>query len=186
MKIKITDKERQTVEEFADARLGSSDLYQSRGGFKREDLIAGALGEIAAYKVLKKAGHELAKPDFTIYEKGQKSYDADLRIKNKRFHVKSQTKKSADTYGPSWLMQRHDPLFKGTGYNHYMVPSVVDIDKNEVEILGYFPMFSVLKKGCVGECKVPMFRRTKVAIYFSVLDENISKYQRWRIVNEVK
>lgn len=186
MKIKITNTERKTVEEFADARLGSTGLYKARGGFKREDLIAGALGEIAAYKVLKKAGHELAKPDFTIYKKGEKSYDADLRIKNKRFHVKSQTKKSADTYGPSWLMQRHDPLFKGTGYNHYMVPSVVDIEKNEVEVLGYFPMYSVLGKGCVGECKVPMFRRTKVAIYFSVLDENISKYQRWRIVNEVK
>lgn len=183
MKINITEKERQVCEEFADARLESAGLYKRRGGFKEEDIIAGAMGEIAAYKVLKKAGHDLRKPDFEIYNTRDKSYDADLRIKKKRFHVKSQTKQSANRYGKSWLCQRHDPLFKGSGYNHYMVPTVVDLEKNEVEVLGFFPMASVITKGCIGECKVPSFRATKVAIYFDSLDEKINKYQRWRVVN---
>lgn len=183
MKLKLTQKDREKVEAFADARMGSSDLYESRGGFKRVDLVAGALGEIATYKALKKAGHDLAKPDFTIYEKGQKSFDSDLRIMKKRFHVKSQTKESAKRYGPSWLLQRHDPLFKGSGYNHYMVPTVVDVETNEVEILGIFPMATIMNKGLVGECTVPYFRKTKVAIYFKDLDKGVTKAGRWRVLN---
>lgn len=187
MIIKLTKTDRQKVEDFANARLGSEELYASRGGFKRADLVAGALGEIAAYKVLKKAGYELAKPDFTIYEKGQKSYDADLQIKTgmhvKHFHVKSQTKESEKRYGPSWLLQRYDPLFKGTGYNNYVVPSVVDLDTNVVELFGYFPLATILNKGLVGECKVPMFRRTKVALYFKDLDDGVTKAGRWRVLN---
>lgn len=182
MKIKITDKERQKVEEFADARLGSAEHYRGRGGFKRADLIAGALGEIAAYKVLKRAGHELAKPDFEIYEKGQKSYDADLRIMRKKFHVKTQTKESAERYGKSWLMQRYDPIFNGSGYNEYLVCCVADLDTNSVEVLGYFPVFTILKKGLIGQCKVPSFRHSKVAIYFDMLDVGISHKSRWRVV----
>lgn len=189
MKIKLTKTDREKVEAFADERMGSSGLYESRGGFKRADLIAGALGEIAAYKVLKKAGHELRKPDFTIYEKGRKSYDADLQIKTgthvKNFHVKSQTKASEKLYGPSWLLQRYDPLFKGTGYNNYIVPSVVDLDTNTVELFGIFPVATVLNKDLVGECKVPHFRRTKVALYFKDLDEGITKADRWRVLRDV-
>jgi hypothetical protein len=183
MKINITDNERETADGFAHARMESSSLYQKRGGFKAEDIVSGALGEIAVYKVLKKAGYELRKPDFDIYDTRGKSYDADLRIKNKHFHVKSQTKESAEKYGRSWLCQRRDPLFAKGGYNHYLVTTVVDLDKNEVEVLGFFPMYSVLKKDLVGECKLEWFRKTKVAIYFKDLDENISKAQRWRIVS---
>lgn len=180
-KINITDKEMNTIKEFADARLGSSGHYKSRGGFKRGDLIAGAMGELAVYKLLRKHGHDLAKPDFTIYETRNKSFDADLRLGKKRIHVKSQTKDSANKYGRSWLMQRHDPIFKGTGVNHYMVCTEVDEDKQEVEVLGFFPVSTIINKGLIGECKVPMFRMSKVAIYFNSLDTHINKYSRWRI-----
>lgn len=183
MKINITDKERKEIEEFADKRLGSSNHYKKRGGFKREDLVAGAMGELAVYKALKRKGHELAKPDFEVYEVRNKSFDADLRLGKKRIHVKSQTKKSSSRYGRSWLMQRHDPLFKGTGYNHYMACAEVDADKNEVELLGFFSVHSIIKKGLIGECKVPSFRMSKVAIYFDSLDQGISKHNRWRLLN---
>jgi len=181
-KINITDREMGIIEEFADARSNSSGHYKSRGGFKRGDLIAGAMGELAVYKLLKKNGHDLAKPDFTIYETRNKSFDADLRLGKKRIHVKSQTKDSANRYGRSWLMQRHDPIFKGSGVNHYMVCTEVDQDTQEVEVLGFFPVSTIINKGLIGECKVPMFRMSKVAIYFDQLDENINKFSRWRIV----
>jgi hypothetical protein len=182
VKIKITDKEREECESFAQAREDSASLYKRRGGFKSEDIVSGAMGEIAVYKALKRAGHDLRKPDFDIYSEENKSYDADLRIKKKHFHVKSQTMESAKRYGKSWLCQRYDPLFKGSGYNHYLVPTVVDLEKNEVEVLGFFPMHSVMQRGCIGECKVPSFRRTKVAIYYDCLDEHISRRARWRMV----
>ena len=169
------------IREFADARLGSANHYKSRGGFKRGDLIAGAMGELAVYKLLRKAGHELRKPDFEIYDKKDKSFDADLRLGKKRLHVKSQTKDSSSKYGRSWLMQRHDPMFKGTGVNHYLVCTEVDEENMEVEVLGFFSLHSILKKGLIGECKVPIFRRTKVAIYFDRLCEGINDKMRWRI-----
>ena len=184
MKISITDKERQVCNDFAEKRSESSGLYQKRGGFKEEDIISGAMGEIAVYKVLKKNGHILRKPDFEIYNVRGKSYEADLKSGSKHFHVKSQTTKSAEQYGKSWLCQRKDPLFSNSGYNHYLVTTVVDLDKNEVEILGFFPMFSVIKKNLIGECKVPFFRETKVALYHEQLSEGITEYQRWRVINE--
>lgn len=184
IKINITDKERQTCNDFAEARSESSGLYKKRGGFKEEDIISGAMGEIAVYKVLKKNGHTLRKPDFEIYAKRNKSYDSDLKSGNKHFHVKSQTTKSAAQYGKSWLCQRKDPLFSNSGYNHYLVTTIVDLDKNTVEVLGFFPMFSVIKKNLIGECKVPWFRDTKVALYHEQLSKGITEYQRWRVINE--
>jgi hypothetical protein len=184
MIIKITKLERETCEGFAHAREESSSLYKKRGGFKSEDIVSGAMGEIAVYKLLKKNGHTLRKPDFEIYDRRNKSFDSDLRSGNKHFHVKSQTTKSAEQYGKSWLCQRNDPLFKNEGYNHYLVTTVVDLDKNTVEVLGFFPMFSVLKKNLIGECKVPWFQKTKVALYHDQLSEGITEYQRWRVINE--
>ena len=172
------------IKEFADGRLSSASHYNSRGGFKYGDLINGAMGELAVYKLCKKSGKEITKPDFTIYDTKQKSFDADLRLgERKRLHVKSQGLESVKRYGKSWLLQRHDPLFKdSTGYNHFLVTCVVDEDKQEVEVLGFFPMAAILRKELIGECKVPSFRRTKVAIYHNSLDENISNYCRWRVI----
>jgi hypothetical protein len=182
-KIKITKNEMERIKEFADARLGSANHYKSRGGFKRGDLICGAMGELAVYKLCKKHGKEVSKPDFEIYDTKSKSFDADLRLdKKKRLHVKSQSLESVKRYGKSWLMQRHDPIFKGTGYNHYMVCCVVDEDNCEVEVLGFFPMRSVISKGLIGECKVPSFRTTKVAIYYDSLDQGVNKQTRWRVL----
>jgi len=186
MKINITDKERNTCNEFATKRTENNNLYKKRGGFKIEDIISGSMGEIAVYKALKKNGHTLRKPDFEIYSNRRKSYDADLKSGNKHFHVKSQTLDSASKYGKSWLCQRKDPLFANSGYNHYLVTTIVDLEKNTVEILGFFPMFSVLKKNLIGECKVEWFRKTKVALYHEDLSKGISNYQRWRILEESK
>lgn len=186
-KIHITKAERRRVEEFADNRCANStDLYQKRGGFKRVDIVSGALAEIAVYKFLRKEGIKVSKPDFGIYKRGEKSYDADLTYGDKKFHVKGQTYDSVKLYGESWLMQRKDKLVQKPMLNNYLVPCVVDVSGNEVYILGV-PSFSALhSNSCFGECSHPFFRETKVAIYGETLYAALTNKSMWGLVRKLK
>ena len=77
--VRLTAADRKKCEAFADARCDSDvSLYEKRGSFKRVDIIAGAMAEIATYKFLRSKGLKVGKPDFEIYEAGKKSYDAEL------------------------------------------------------------------------------------------------------------
>jgi len=180
VKIKLNDRQKARCVAFAEARKGDKALYEKRGAFKIEDLIAGAMGEIAVWKYLRARGFsDVTKPDFTIYDKKDKSYDADIMANGKHIHVKSQTRESERRYGPSWIMQRHDPCLKKIQYNHYMVPCVVDIGSNTVEIFGAIGLKQIIEGGHIGELKVPWMRKTKVAIYMETLKE-LDYNARWR------
>jgi len=180
VKIKINDRQKKRCVDFAEARAKDSGLYEKRGAFKIEDLIAGAMGEIAVWKYLRARGFsKVSKPDFAIYEKGSKSYDADIRANGKHIHVKSQTRESEKRYGPSWIMQRHDPCLQKIQYNHYLIPCVVDIGSNTIEIFGAIGLKQIIEGGHIGELRVPHLRATKVAIYFDTLKE-LDYNARWR------
>jgi len=182
IKIKLTDKQREKAEAFTDARTQTA-LYQKRGGFKREDILVGALGELGAYKYFKKRGFtNISKPDFEIYSGRKKSYDADLTAGKRHFHVKAQSQESIKRYGHSWLMQRKDPVLQKVQYNQYMIPCAVDLERNEVELFGCISFKSIMERGLIGECKHPAFRTYKVAIYFDNL-LTLSHNQRWRAFN---
>ncbi len=187
--IRLTKADRKKCEEFADARCsGDTKLYEKRGGFKRVDIVAGAMAEIATYKFLRSKGIKVSKPDFQIYEVGSKSYEADLSIGNKKFHVKGQTYQSSLMYGESWLMQKKDPLIrKPVEYpnikNNYLVPCIVDIGGNNVHILGV-PSFSVLHAHhCFSVPTVDRFKFTKVAIYSETLEWALTYNSLWGVVS---
>lgn len=166
---------RKQIEAFADARCGEDQsLYKKRGSFKREDIIAGALGEVGAYLWLRENGLKVNKPDFTIYEAKQKTFNADLTDGSKYFHVKCQSSASAARYGYSWLMQRHDPIITKPQARHYFIFCSANLNTGEVKILAAPTIINVIDKGCIGECKVPSFRATKVAIYLDTVLENLS------------
>jgi hypothetical protein len=110
---------RQIAEFFADEREGNTSLYKRRGGFKREDIVAGAMGEIAAYLWLQQKGYEVGNPDFTIHKK--KSYGADLSDGEYFFHVKTQTTQSVEKYGESWILQKTDKLVSVPTAKHYLL-----------------------------------------------------------------
>ena len=184
-KVKLTKAERKRVEDFADKRIGDSALYQKRGGFKRVDIISGALAEIAVYKFLRSKGIKVSKPDFGIYKKGEKSYDADLTYKDKKFHVKGQTYDSVKLYGESWLMQRRDKLVKEPVLNNYLVPCVVDVSGNEVYILGFPSFYALHDSNCFGECSHPFFRESKVAIYGETLYNALTNKALWGVLGRI-
>jgi hypothetical protein len=180
--IKINARDRQKVEDFADLRCGENQaLYKRRGSFKREDILVGGLAEIAAYKLLKDHGFDISKPDFTIHEKGNKSYESDLRTASKHFHVKGQGLSSVKRYGNSWLFQRRDSLTQEPARNHYMIPCEVDLDNNTVRIFGIISFTAIHKYNCWGECAHPAFRHSKLAIYLESL-KALSYNARWAIL----
>lgn len=186
IKVKLTKKQKQAAIEFAEKRTGKDivDIYLARGGFKIEDVLAGAYGELAVYTYLRSQGCKVSKPDFSIHEK--RSYAADLTCGNYKIHVKAQTLESSSKYGDSWLMQRCDKVLKEQDKDYIALTSV-DIAKGEVTIFGLYSIKYLVENDLIGECKVPSFRKTKVALYLNQINEKCDTYKhRWGVVPRMR
>lgn len=182
--VELYKRDRTRVENFADLRCAEDmSVYHNRGSFKRDDIVVGALAEIAVARYLRKNGFKVNLPDFAIYEKGKKSFNSDLSDGDRHFHVKGQSLSSAYKYGNSWLMQRYDPLVKEPKKMHYIVPCEVDTRNNVVTIFGVISFTALHYHHCFMDCKVPQFNRTKTAIYLDALN-NISNNARWGLINK--
>ena len=155
---------------FADEQLETSkDIYAYRGEARlhkmREDIIIGKLGEVAAYKYLKARGFKVNKPDFTIYDRFNKSFAADLITDcGKCVHVKAQGFDSMMRYGASWLLQKSDSLTKRPSEDDHIL--MVSIKGNEANILGVVRALDLQSFGLFEEPKVFRYAKTKKAIYF--------------------
>jgi hypothetical protein len=180
----LNKRHRKIAENFADLRCKDSSLYEKRGGFKREDIVIGAMAELAVYDLLRKKGLSPTKPDFSIHTK--KSYDADLTDYVHNFHVKGQSVSSRKKYGCSWLMQRTDPIINKVKKLHYLVPCNVDLETNHVEVHGILSIGQLIQKGCIEECKVPWFQKYKVALYMKTINKELTKYSRWGFFKKAK
>ena len=162
------------IKTFAAERVsGSKNLYNSRGKSKDgklyDDIVVGAMGEYAVYYALKEEGFKCSKPDLKIYKGKKKSFSADLQCNDLNIHVKSQSVESEKKYGFSWLLQRSDPMVKNPTIYDVFAFCYADLDKKVVTFLGFCDVNSVDKHDLWAECKVPMFRRTKIALYLSHL-----------------
>ena len=172
MKVKISKYNYNKCVEFANKQLKTSaDLYAYRGEAKKDkivyDIIVGKLAELAVCKFLKSS-----KPDFTIYERRKKSYGPDLRIGNLRIHVKGQSEESVSRYGHSWLFQRSDQIVRNATPYDVIVLTSVSVRKLEVHILKLIRAREINKWG---ECKVPQYRHTKVALYLEEIKDGYDK-----------
>lgn len=174
MIIKLSKKDIDKAKQFAHLRATSSSRshYKFRGGFKYVDVLSGAMAEIAVFLVLKKKYKSVSPPDFEIYSTKNKSYDADLRTRNKNYHIKSQTAESRSRYGASWLMQRNDPILAAPTDKDYLIFTNTNIEDGEVEIHGEFLIKDLIASGKVGECKLASFGKTKVAFYLEDLKDD--------------
>lgn len=182
MKIKISPYMVDKCNQFADLRMKDVKLYKERGGFKRDDVLSGALAEVGTYRAALSRLEGLSKPDFNIYEAKDKTYKSDLYTDRYNLHVKSQTKESAERYGTSWLMQRTDPILKDPKSLHYLVLTVVDLDTNVVEMMGCIPIKTIVSYDLLGECSLKWFRKYKIAIYWKDIRKELKINQRWSIL----
>jgi len=102
---------------FADAVTGTVnylDSNQSRGQKIRDDHFVSKLGEEAVRLVFEARDCIVEGPDYTIYDKNQKSWMADLKVNALEVAVKTQRRSAANRYGLSWTFQdspkRRDPI----------------------------------------------------------------------------
>ena len=161
---------------FADEQLETSkDLYMYRGEHRlekmRNDIIVGKMGEVAAYRYLKVRGYNVSKPDFTIYERHNKSFDADITTKcGKSVHVKSQGFESMVRYGASWLLQKSDKITKNPSCEDYIL--MVNLNGLEANILGVVSVHDLVLNELYEEPKVSRYAQTKKAIYFDSIKQS--------------
>lgn len=178
MKVKISKYIHDRCVQFAKDRIEhSSDLYRYRGETNKdkqiEDIVIGTCGEWGAYKFLRERGFTVAKPDMKIYSIRNKTFSADLTDGESLFHVKSQSVISRERYGASWLFQRSDCLVKCPKEKEYLVLTCVE--GRDVEIQAVLDVNDIFSNNLWGECRVPRYRHTKVALY---LEDIPKKY--WR------
>jgi len=153
---------------FAEDRLVlSANCYKWRGEQNKqkmvEDIIVGTIGEFAVYEYLKQKGVLVSEPDLKIYEQKRKSHSADLQNEEFKLHVKSQTSRSISRYGRSYLFQQKDKLVHSPSDVDYICFTSVDLDGMVVEIQGIVKAKDISQY--YAECKVPMYRGTKTALY---------------------
>lgn len=179
-KVKISKYLMLKIRKFAHQRVnGSKDCYAYRGEANvskiEEDIIIGAMGEYAVHNMIKgNGGLKCSKPDLKIYEKRRKSFDADLTAFNKvetfKIHVKSQSLKSEKRYGQSYLFQRSDKLISSPKVEDVMAFCTVDVKNETVEVVGFVNSKIMIDMQLMGECEVPRYRHSKVAVYLKDLE----------------
>jgi len=140
----------------------SEKMYKSRGSHNeskiKADIFNGRVAECMVFNFLDGDGIKPTSPDFAIYRRKRKSFDADLLAGNELFHVKSCLSESP--YPNSWLFQKTDPLVRSTDENHRLCLCVI----TEVGISGY-AYFCTLDEIGFRSPIVPHLGRTKLAIY---------------------
>jgi hypothetical protein len=132
----------------------------------KRDIVIGKLAEWGVYMIYLQRGKSVRNcPDMSIYEKEEKSFDADLRWGLYNLHIKSQTSESAFRYGDSWIFQSKDPLFEFSGDYDIVIGCRVGVDDFErgafVEILLEKPFRNLI----FGDTKLSKFSGNKKAVY---------------------
>jgi len=136
----------------------SEKLYKKRGAGKEEkikaDILNGKLAECMVFNFMESTGDKPTPPDFAIYKKKRKSFDADLVSNKEKIHVKSCLADSPY----SWLFQKTDPLIVELPEDEILVLCVI----SEIDSYGYV---CKLNEVTLGEPEVFQLRHTKAAIY---------------------
>lgn len=164
----------QIAETFANDRASLSwDIYAKRGESnfekQKEDIIAGAIGELCFYNYYSEIDSTLSKPDFSIHEVRKKSFSPDLSSERFRFHIKTQTKKSADIHKISWIFQKNDPLYANPKDNDIIIMNLVDIDSSMFYFIGAANASNIKEHSGWGSPNSSKYAETKVALYFDDL-----------------
>ena len=107
----------QRAQAFAQAVADTVDYEDSHQTKKKkihDDHFVSKLGEEAVRLVFESRHCSVEGPDYSIYDKKQKSWEADLKINALDVAVKTQRRSAANRYGLSWTFQdspkRRDPI----------------------------------------------------------------------------
>ena len=152
--------------EFATACAATNKYYASRGQSNlnkiTNDIMVGKLGEWACHKMLLDKGFKVSEPDMQIHLGRKKSHSPDLSTSTINFSVKTQTLRSVEDYGMSWLMEKSSlAKFKG-----HQVILCIYLGEAKVLIQNIVPFERLL---AVQAAPKLAYLITKVAFYYQDL-----------------
>jgi hypothetical protein len=111
----LEDKAKRFAQEVA-ATTNYRDSRQLSSAKIEHDHFISKLGEEAVRLVFEKFAKKVTGPDYAIYQKKQKSWEADLFVEGVPLAVKTQSSEAAKKYGLSWTFQagseRRDPILE--------------------------------------------------------------------------
>jgi hypothetical protein len=137
-KISITDEEKQACKEFAEIYADTvRDIYAKNRNQNDIKIISNQaywakLAEVAVEKEVQNIKVEIIEGvDFSIHQRHQKSFDADIKTVNAKLHVKSL---HFDRAEKSWVFQKTDPVVYEPEEDEILVFCITY--PNYVEIVG--------------------------------------------------
>lgn len=153
-----------------DCYKSNKDEYKRRGQCDKwaiiQQIFIGKIAEYGVYNYLcDKSMFQMLSPDLVIYDKGNKSYDADLFFNGFNIHVKSQDERQVKTYGRSYLLQKNDPITIAPKLSDIACFTSVIPDIHNVLVHGFITCNRLIK--WLGTPKKEALRATKHAIYLS-------------------
>jgi hypothetical protein len=179
-----------------DSAPTSTDKYARRNQsdpFKiAKDIRNGKIAEEMVYAKVSEMFPELSKPDHTIYDKKNKSWDPDLKdtASNIRIAVKSQDIESALHFGESWVFQfgnggKYDcdtGIFgKNIDPNHYVSFVLLNVAKRTGSLRAIVKVKWLHEKNLFKAMQKQSLQGNKVAVYY----DDLIKYKEdlWQLTN---
>lgn len=177
---------------FATDSVGTSvDKYAKRKQFNpikiQKDIKTGKLGEVLVYDALSESLKDLTYPDFNIYDKKDKSWDADLKAPSLGLSlaVKTQDIESSIAYGDSWVFQFNmgksydcdSGIFKVQDDNHYVAFVSLNSPRREGNIRAIVKVNWLHKNNLFKPMKLKHLQGNKVAVYLEDLEKHSDLWQ---------
>jgi hypothetical protein len=157
----ITDYQEKQCDLFSKFSVFSSlEEYKKRNQFDKEkiinDIYNGKVAEFMVYNFLILKQKKVNSPDLNIYEKYNKSYDADLSLQGANIHIKSHNVNS--NFPVSWVFQKKDSLITKIKDDDFLALVVMN---KEINYMYLKKISEVIFKEPVKES----LKETKLCIY---------------------
>lgn len=168
--------------EFSEASVSSNANKYARRNQNdiekiKQDIKIGRIGEEIVYLSLKDKFSDISKPDYTIYDAKDKSWDPDLKTNNIKIAVKSQDIRSDLQFGTSWVFQFNNnksydcdkEIFKETNDNQYVAMVSLNVPKRQAEIKAIVKVSWLHEKKLFKDMKQEYLKGNKLAVYYEDL-----------------
>lgn len=171
----------------------SSDKYARRNQFNVEkikyDIKVGKIGEQLVYDSLCSNFPNLSEPDYNVYDKKNKSWDADLKDLHTPFTlaVKSQDIRSELEFGRSWVFQHRVgkkfdndvAIFDNSDNTHYVSFVSLNVPKRIGEIIAIVKVNWLHEHNMFKPMQLLKLQDNKVAVYYEDLENY--KEELWQL-----
>lgn len=164
-------------QQFAEDLYDSTkDNYASKGQTNadkvKQDATIGRIGEELTARILFKNYKDITKPDYTIYEKHNKSWAHDLSCQYFDVAVKTNDASRSIYDGYSWVFERRDRgIFTYQPKPLYIAFVTINLKNSTAELMAFVNKTYLLNNALFKDMRLDFLNKTKCAVYADDLDK---------------